>query len=113
MDCEFPAIHLYALLAIAVTIMTHAMSRDLAVRDEYETGFWPLVRLWIPCVPVVLAIGHLGFRIRQELRECYCGGQLSTEGWNLMVHLVILGCCMVSGAYLYYRYLAKLQSDDF
>ena len=80
MDCQFPAIHLYALLAIAVTIMTHAMSKDLAVSDEDEKGLWPFLRGWIPCVPVVLAIGHLGFRIRQEIRESYSGGQLSTEG---------------------------------
>ena len=92
----FPPIHLYALLAAAVALMTVSMGRKLYDSDQGR------LKRWSPFVPVVLTVLHF---ILQELQGC------PDVHWNLVAHGAILLVLLVIGGRIYADHLNKIAMD--
>ena len=94
-----PPIHLYALLAAAVALMTVSMGRKLYDSDE------GLLKKWSPFVPVVLTVLHIGGFILQQL-----WGRCEID-WHLAIHAVILIVPVVISGRIYADHLDKIAVE--
>ena len=93
----FPPIHLYALLAAAVALMTGSISRELYGLDQG----W--LKRWTPFILVVLTVGHISIVILQQLLKCF--------DWHLISHGAILVVVVAIGGAIYTDHLSKITVD--
>ncbi len=96
----FPPIHLYALLAAAIALMSMPMGRNLYGSDQS----WS--KRWTPFLAFVLAVLHIAIFIGWHLvghRE---------PDWHLAIHGAILLGLVITGGRVYADHLYKTVTES-